>query len=108
MPLIALFFAWLAPTLTGWAIVFFGRKILVAMTSISTFLLLTAAFIVCIKTLLVTVFGALAMPTWFAMWFGMFVPSNFSVVFSAILASKSCRWAYDLALDKLKLLNSAQ
>lgn len=108
MPLIASFFAWIAPTITAWAVAFFTRKIAVAGASIGSFILLTAAFIVCIKQMVVYVLALAVLPSWLSMGFGMFIPFNFSLVLSQILAAQSCRWAYDKAIDKIRLINSAQ
>lgn len=35
------------------------------------------------------------------------VPANFKFCFSAILSAKTCRSAYDLAMEKVRLINSA-
>lgn len=107
MPLIASFFAWIAPTITAWAVAFFTRKIAVAGASIASFILLTAAFIVCIKQMILIVLALAVLPAWLTMGFGMFIPFNFSVVLSNILAAQSCRWAYDKAMDKIRLINAA-
>lgn len=108
MPFLGAFLLWLAPTITAWAIAFFTRKVLVAGMTIGTFILLTAAFIVCIKTMVTYVLGLAVLPAWLSMGFGMFIPADFSLVLSQILAAQSCRWAYDKAIDKIRLINSAQ
>lgn len=107
MELIGGFFAWLAPTLTAWAIALFTRKILVATATVAAFVLLTAAFIVCIKQMILIVMALAVLPSWLVLAFGMFIPFNFSVVLSNILAAQSCRWAYDKAMDKIRMINSA-
>jgi len=107
MHLIGSFLTWLMPTLTAWAVSFFTRKITVATTTIMSFILITAAFVVCIKQAVTYILTLAILPTWLSAGLGMFIPMNFSVVLSSILASQSCRWAYDKAREKIQMLNSA-
>lgn len=107
MHLIGVFFGWLAPTLTAWFVTFFTRKIAVASSMVAAFVLLSAAFIVCIKHMIGIVLALAIMPTWVSGAVGMFIPFNFSVVLANILSAQSCRWAYDKAMEKIRLINSA-
>ncbi len=107
MPFIGTFFSWLAPTLTLWFVQFFGRKLLVVTTSIATFIFLTAALIVCIKHLVLTLLALAILPAWVSAGIGVFLPGNFATVLSTIIGAKSCRWAYDKAMEKMRLVNSA-
>lgn len=107
MPFLVTFFNWLAPTITGWAVAFFTRKIAVAGASIGSFILLTAAFVVCIKTMVLYVMSLAVLPAWLSAGVGMFIPADFSLVLSNILAAQSCRWAYDKAMDKIRMINGA-
>lgn len=107
MPLIGAFFSWLAPTLTAWFVSFMTRKVMVAVAVVAQFILITAAFVVCIKQMVAYVLTLAILPTWVAGGLGMFIPFNFSIVLSNILAAQSCRWAYDKAIEKVKLINGA-
>lgn len=107
MNLIGSFIAWLMPTVTAWAVQFFTKKIALAVSVIAAYGLLLAAFIVCIKSAITTVLSLAIMPTWIASGIGMFLPFNFVAVFSHILSAKSCRYAFDVAREKIKLLNNA-
>jgi len=51
-----------APAFTGWLVAFFTRKIAVAAATLASFVLLTAAFVVCIKTMIVYVLTLAVMP----------------------------------------------
>jgi len=94
------------PFLT-WIVGFFGRKLFMVTSSIASFIFLTAAFIVCIKYLLTTLLALAVMPAWVSVAVGTFIPHNFSAILASIMSAQSCRWAYDKALDKIKLINSA-
>ncbi|MEI7455306.1 MAG: DUF5455 family protein [Nitrosomonadales bacterium] len=107
MPAIISFFTWLASTLTGWAVAYFGRKVTTAVTAIAGFVLLTAALVVCLKQGILYLLGLTLLPSWVSAGVGMFLPYDFAAVLASIWSAKACRWAYDLALEKLKLVNSA-
>lgn len=107
MSYIVTFLSWVAPALTAWAVQFFTRKMVVVSAVLSTFVFLTAALIVCIKQIFLAVMALAVIPAWLLAALGMFVPSNFAAVLSAIVASKSCRWAYDKATEKLRLVASS-
>jgi len=94
------------PFLT-WAFGFFTRKVVMVATSIASFVFLTAAFIVCLKYILLTALTLVVVPPWLVTSLGMFVPFNFIAILSSIISAQSCRWAYDKAIDKIKLINSA-
>lgn len=102
------FVAWLVPSIINWLLIFVTRKIAVVTATLASFVLLTAAFVVCIKTMITYVMTLAVIPPVFASAIGMFIPFNFSIVLSQILASQSCRWAYDKAIEKIALINNAQ
>lgn len=107
MKLIAVFFSWLAPAITGWAIAFFGRKLLVATASIVLFVSITAVFIITIKSVISSVLALAVLPSWVSLGVGMFVPDNFAFVFGAILSAQVSRFVYDKAVEKIHLINGA-
>ncbi len=86
---------------------FFTRKIAVVTTTIAGYILLAAAFIVCIKQMILVVMALAVLPPWVTNGVGVFIPFNFSLVLSNILAAKSCRLAFEMAREKIKLLNNA-
>lgn len=91
----------------GWFVSFITRKIVVLGITISTFILLTAAFLVGIKYAIVTLLALAVIPVWLTAAIGMFMPYNFAVVLANILSAQSSRWAYDKAIEKIKIINTA-
>lgn len=108
MHMLGSFLNWLMPTLTAWMVSFFTRKIAVATATVAAFVLLTASFLVVIKQIVLAVMTLAVMPAWITYSIGLFIPANFSVVLSNILAAQACRWAFDKAREKIALINSAQ
>lgn len=104
---IAGLFASIFPVLFGWIASFITRKLVVLGITVSTFLLLTGAFLICIRYMIETVLGLAIMPSWISLAVGMFMPFNFVFVLSNILSAEACRWAYDKAIEKVQLINSA-
>lgn len=98
---------WIITSLGGWLIAFFTRKIAVATAVLASFVFITAAFIVCIKTMVLYVLTLAVIPAWIVNSLAMFVPFNFFVILSNILGAQSCRYAYDKAMDKIRIINSA-
>lgn len=95
------------PAVVGSILAFMARKWGTAVASIALVVSLTVAMIVCINSILQTVLAALAFPGWLLTAVGMFIPANFAAVLGAIIAAKTCRAAFDLALLKTKLFNNA-
>lgn len=77
-----------------------GRKWATAASAIGLFVVMTAAMIACINTILAAAVAFLVMPGWLASAVGMFVPSGFAACVGAIVSAKTCRAAYDLAMAK--------
>lgn len=107
MPIVAWLLNSLLPVLTAWVVSFFTRKIMVVGITISSFLMLTAAFLVCIKKMVTIVLALAVMPAWITSAVGMFLPYNLAIILANILSAQSCRWAYDKAIDKIKMINGA-
>lgn len=84
-----------------------GRKFGVATTAVLSAVLLTAAFVACINSILQNVLAAMVIPSWIVGSLGMFLPASFSVTLAAIMSSYICRAAYDMAIIKIKMINSA-
>lgn len=92
---------------TAWLVTFFTRKMTVAASTIASFIFILAAFVVCIKQIVLYVIALAVIPSWILTGIGMFLPLNFTVVLSSILSAQSCRWAFDKAIEKVKFLNNA-
>jgi hypothetical protein len=88
-------------------IAFLGRKAAVLVMIIPAFLFLTAALVVCIKQVIVYLLTLAIVPLWISSAIGLFLPVNFVIILSNILAMQSCKWAYDKAMDKVKMLGQA-
>lgn len=88
-------------------VTFFGRKAVTVALSISTFLIITAAAIICLKQLIFYVMTLAFIPAWISYSLGLFIPTNFAAVLAAILGARSCEYAIYLAQRKLRLINSA-
>lgn len=84
----------------------FGRKATVAVASVTAILAVTAAFIVCVNSIFGFVAGLMP-PGWIANFIGMFIPVDFGLCTGSILSAYTCRAAYDLAMLKIKIMNSA-
>lgn len=93
-------------TLIPALIAFFGRKAVVAAASLAAFAALTVAFLFVMKSLVDSIALSLVVPVWLQM-IAWFVPTNFLVVFSAIISAHISRAAFDLAVAKIKMVNSA-
>lgn len=95
------------PAIVAALITFITRKVGVAAGTIASFVIITAGLILCINAILQTVLGMLAIPTWIANAVGMFIPINFAACLSAIVSSRICRAAYDIAKFKIVAINTA-
>lgn len=95
------------PAIVAALITFITRKVGVAAGTIASFVIITAGLILCINAILQTVLGMLAIPGWIANAVGMFIPINFAACLSAIVSSRICRAAYDIAKFKIIAINTA-
>ncbi len=86
---------------------YFGRKAVTVTASIAAFVALTAAFWAVMTSLFNTVLGWASMPSWFAASVGLFIPGDLPAVLSAVLAARAARAAYDIAVEKVKLISAA-
>lgn len=85
----------------------FGRKGIVATASLSMTVALAIAFTVCIGELATLLITLLDFPVWLTPIFWI-IPGNFAAVMGALISGHICRAAYDLAMEKVRLVNSAQ
>lgn len=105
--IITSFISWIVPALGAWAVKFFTRKVVTVTTTVGTFVLITGVMIACIKNMIDTLLTLAVLPTWLTGGVAAFVPSDFAIVLGAIVSSRACRWAYDLAVEKIRMMNSA-
>lgn len=85
----------------------FLRKYTVYTATVLAFVAATAAFIVCIKQIILTVVALIVMPAWVVKAFLFFIPSNFIAVTAGIFSGKLCKSVYMIVDNKLKLANNA-
>lgn len=107
MPFITYLLTSLFPVLAAWAIQFLTRKIVVVGITIAAFLLLTSVFLAVIKAIVLSVLALAILPSWVVSSVGLFLPFNFAFVLSMIISAQSVRWAYDKAMDKIQMINTA-
>lgn len=101
--LIATFFS----TIAGYAAASLSRKAIVAVAVIVAFLAVTVAFLAAFNVIISGVTSLIAIPAWISGSIGLFIPSNYAGVLSAILAAKTCKAAYNLAIEKVKLIGQS-
>ena len=88
-----------------WA--FIGRKAAVGIASVAAVVMMTVAFLICIKSIITNVAAIATVPLWLESVIWWFVPSNWVALCSSILAAKTCRVAFEMAREKIKMLNEA-
>lgn len=86
-----------------------SRKAGTVAGGLAAFAWLTIIFIACINALVQSVIGMIttaqaAVWAWLLTPIGMFIPSNFALVMSAIISGKICRAAYDLGRKKTDII----
>jgi len=94
-------------SLAGFAAASITRKAVVVFSVITAFVAVTAAFLVCIKIIVTGLIALLVMPVWIQSWVGMFIPSNYAGVISLIMSAKTCKAAYNLAVEKVKMIGQS-
>ena len=93
--------------LVGLLIGFFGRKTITATATIAAFIAMTIAMMVCMREFETTLSALLTPPTWIVQSLGYFWPVHATLIFSTLLSARSCRAAYDYAVEKYKMINQA-
>ncbi|WP_211453015.1 DUF5455 family protein [Collimonas antrihumi] len=95
------------PAIIAAIISMIGRKLGTAAASIASFVIITSGLIICINTILQTVLGYMTIPPFIANSVGLFIPIDWAACLSAIVSSRICRAAYDMAKLKIELINNA-
>ncbi|MCX7166582.1 MAG: hypothetical protein NTV11_09945, partial [Rhodocyclales bacterium] len=75
--------------------------------SVATMLFLTAGMIAAINGIYSAVLSAAILPAWLASGIGALVPASFGATVAAIVSARIVGAAYDLAMGKVKVINSA-
>lgn len=93
--------------ISGYFAASISRKAVVAFSVVTAFVAVTAAFLVCIKIIVTGLLALVVMPVWLASWLGMFVPSNYGGVIALIMSAKTCKAAYNLAVEKVRMIGQS-
>lgn len=101
------FFSTGIPALFTLIFSFFGRKYSTAVAGIIALGVMLAVFIGCINLILQQVLTLVNVPNWLLVSVGMFIPSNFAAVLSALVSAKICRAAFDYAYKKADIVVKA-
>lgn len=80
---------------------YFSRKAASVVLAIGAMVTLTAVFWAVIQGLILNVVVYAVVPSWFAPYLGLAVPSDFSVCLGAMVAARAARWAYYQAIGKV-------
>lgn len=97
----------LAASIGAWFASSITRKAVVAFSVVVAFVACVTAFLACMKILISAIVALAVMPLWIQSWIGMFIPSNYGGVIAAIMSAKTCRAAYDLAVEKVKMIGQS-
>lgn len=95
------------PSLIASILAFMTRKLATAAGSITAFLALTVVFIACNRAIFDTLGTLLNPPPFVAAAVGMFIPADFLACLGALISAQICRAAYDMAREKIRLINNA-
>lgn len=103
------------PALFTAGFAFYGRKYTSAVAGLLATSLMLVIFVTCINLILTSIFAlggtlgasGVSPPSWIANAIGMFIPSNFSAVLSAIVSAYVCRAAFDYFNQKVDLVVKA-
>lgn len=103
LTLIGSFFAAVA----AFAAASISRKAIIVFSVITAFVAVTVAFVACMKIIIGGLVAMIVMPAWLASWLGMFIPSNYVGVISLIMSAKTCKAAYNIAVEKIKMVGQS-
>lgn len=95
------------PAIIAALIAFIGRKAGTAAATIASFIIITSGLILCLNAILQTLLGMLAVPPWILNSLGIFIPINWAACLAAVVSSKICRAAYEIAKFKIVAINNA-
>jgi len=97
----------LGASVTAWLAASMSRKAVVAFSVVSAFVVVVAAFLACMKIIIAGVISLSVFPVWIQSWIGMFIPSNYGGVIASVMAAKTCKAAYNLAVEKVKMIGQS-
>ena len=95
------------PAFISGVLMMFTRKWAVLTASLTIFAAITLAFVVLINGFLATLSSGMVIPTDISDFVGMFIPSNFALCLATLVSAKIARGAYDLAVEKTRMFNTA-
>lgn len=95
------------PALFGVFFQYYARKYTTAIAGIMAFGAMLVIFISCINLILQSVLTLIVIPAWLTTPIGMFIPSNFALVLSAMVSGRICRAAFDYGNKKTDLVVKA-
>lgn len=101
------FFSTFFSTLAAWLISLIGRKATIFTVSLVAYVSATGVFLVAIQSLVSGILNAQILPGWISSSIGMFLPYSFTFDLSAMIGAFAFRWAYDIVIAKVSLINSA-
>ena len=97
------FFVSFASSLFAYCLALFGRKFTVATAAVLAYTTVFIVFIGCMNEGIILIKNLINIPPWLAYGLGVFIPSNFNSISSAIVSSHICSIAYDAVKDKIQL-----
>jgi hypothetical protein len=95
------------PALIAATLVSMGRKWITLSAAIACWVVLTAAFIAAVNVCIAEMAGLLSPPAWLLNAVGMFVPADFGAVLGCTMAVRISRYAYEVAIGKVKMFATA-
>lgn len=104
--LITLLVAGIPAIITG-ILAVIGRKWAVFSATSLLMVALTVAFVAVINALVTALVSSAAIPGW-AQPMGYVIPSDFGACLAALCSARIARAAYELAMDKARMFNTAQ
>lgn len=95
------------PALFSAFFAFYARKYTTAVAGLLAFAAMLVIFVSCINLILQSVLALIVIPAWLTVSVGMFIPSNFAVVLSAMVSGRICRAAWEYGQKKTDLVVKA-
>jgi hypothetical protein len=95
------------PALFSMFFAIYARKHVTVIAGLMAFGAMLVIFVSCISLILQSVLALIVIPAWLTTSIGIFVPSNFVVVLSAVVSGRICRAAFDYGNKKTDLVVKA-
>lgn len=86
---------------------YYGRKYTTAIAGLLAFASMLVIFVSCINLILQSILTLVVVPAWLTVSVGMFMPSNFALVLSAMVSGRICRAAWDYGQKKTDIVVKA-